>query len=194
MDVGTNSVGVDRAMSNMKERFIHRFQRNLEAWRTGEVDYVTYNECNRETWEAIVEAGKDIEAEVVAGLRGDVLLADVGLLNDDDQPTVLRARTCRGRRFDAQRYCGDLQRNAKGPVLRVSPVRPANHPADHRLVAAVVYELAAEMERRSQQLEVHWTISPDPEASQIAVELAGDHEAELADEFIANVMSLHQLI
>ena len=61
-------------------------------------------------------------------------------------------------------------------------------------MAALVYELAADMERRSQQLEAHWTISPDVESGQVVIELAVDHEAELANEFVANVMSHHQLL
>lgn len=61
-------------------------------------------------------------------------------------------------------------------------------------MAALVYELAADMERRSHQLEAHWSIAPDVEHGQVVVELAGDHEAALADEFIINVMTQHQLI
>jgi hypothetical protein len=50
------------------------------------------------------------------------------------------------------------------------------------------------MERRSQELEVSWAISPDADIGEVVVELAGDHEAELANEFIANVMAQHQLL
>ena len=71
----------------MTERFVARFQHNLESWRAGEIDYATFSDCNRQTWEAIAEAGKDVEAEVVAGLRGEALLADVGLLADEAQRT-----------------------------------------------------------------------------------------------------------
>ena len=47
---------------------------------------------------------------------------------------------------------------------------------------------------RSHQLEVHWTIAADPENCQVIIELTGEHEAELADELVANVMTEHQLI
>jgi hypothetical protein len=50
------------------------------------------------------------------------------------------------------------------------------------------------MERRSQQLEAHWTIMPDAPNSQVVIELAGDHETVLANEVIAHVMARHQLI
>jgi hypothetical protein len=50
------------------------------------------------------------------------------------------------------------------------------------------------MERRSQHLEAHWTIAPDADSGHVVVELAGEYEATLADEFITNVMFYHQLI
>ena len=49
------------------------------------------------------------------------------------------------------------------------------------------------MERRSQQLEVHWAISPNTDDAQVVIELSGDHETALADEFVANVMAQHDL-
>jgi hypothetical protein len=182
-------------MPSMKERFVARFQHNLESWRAGEIDYVTFNECNRETWEAIAEAGKDVEADVVAGLHGEALHADVGLLADDEQRTTrVRAASRSGLRLEAPRYRGDLLRTTKGPTLRISPTTPVGQDAEHRQVAAVIYELAAHMERLSHQLEAHWTIAPDADSCQVAVELAGDHEVELADELLTNVMIQHQLI
>lgn len=182
-------------MSSMKERFLARFHHNLESWRAGEIDYVTFNECNRETWEAIAEAGKDMEAEVVAGLRGEVLLAAVGLLAGDEQRTIrVRATNRSDLRLEAPRYRGALLRTTKGPTLRISPTTLAGQDAEHRQVAAVIYELAAHMERLSHQLEVHWTIAPDADGGQVAVELAGEHESTLADEFINSVMIQHQLI
>lgn len=182
-------------MSSMTERFVNRFQHNLESWRASEIDYATFTECNRETWEAIAAAGKDVEAAVVAGLRGDALHADVGLLDDYVLRTD-RVRTMSRSDLDleAPRYRGALLRTTKGPTLRISPTSPTGMDAEHRQVAAAIYELAAHMERLSHQLEVHWTISPDADSGQVAVELAGDHEATLADEFITNVMIQHQLL
>ena len=182
-------------MSTMTKRFVTRFQRNLESWRAGEIDYATFNECNRQTWEAIAAAGKDIEADVVAGLRGEALLADVGLLADEEQRTSRVRATNRSDLGDeAPRYRGALLHTTKGPTLRISPSSPAGLDAEHRQVAAAIYELAAHMERLSHQLEVHWTIAPDADGGQVAVELAGDHEATLADEFLNNLMIQHQLI
>ncbi|MGH9885614.1 MAG: hypothetical protein ACREBE_08805, partial [bacterium] len=80
------------------------------------------------------------------------------------------------------------------PVLRVSAADPRSRHAEHRQVAAITYQIAADLERRSQGLEVHWMITADPENGQVVIELTGEHEAELADELVANVMTEHQLI
>jgi hypothetical protein len=61
-------------------------------------------------------------------------------------------------------------------------------------MAALIYELAADMERRSQQLEAHWSISPDTVNQQVVIELSGDHEDELVDEFLTNIMSDYGLL
>lgn len=183
-------------MSSMKERFITRIRRNLESWRAREIDFTTFNEWQRDTWAAIHAAGTEIEASVLSALFGSASHAVIGLRQDDDGQTVqLRLPMPTTHRLDGRRYRGELQRTEAGcPVLRVSPADLGCHQSEHRQTAALVYDLAADMERRSQQLEAHWTISPDVEHGQVVIELAGDHEAELADEFVANVMFHHQLI
>lgn len=182
-------------MSAITERFVARFQHNLESWRASEIDYATFNECNRQTWEAIAEAGKDVEAEVVAELRGEALHADLGLFANEERRTGrIRATNRSAVRHEAPRYRGALVHTTRGPTLRISPTSHGGLEAEHRQVAAAIYELAAYMERLSHQLEAHWTIAPDADGGQVAVELAGDHEATLADEFLHNLMIQHQLI
>jgi hypothetical protein len=102
-------------MSGMNTRFVARIQRNMDSWRAGEIDFATFNECQRDTWAAIRAAGQDVEAEVVGALTGPALLADVGLLDDDEHRTV-QVRTMPGPapRSDAQRYYGELQQTAAG--------------------------------------------------------------------------------
>src|SRR4051812_37367763 len=113
-------------MSRMTERFVARFQQNLESWRVGEIDHAMFNDCNRETWAAVSKAGKDVEAEVVAALSGEALLADVGLLDDDGQRTIRVSATVGPEsHLEAPRYRGDLLRTTKGPMLRISPTTPA---------------------------------------------------------------------
>ena len=182
-------------MSSMKERFIARIRGNLESWRTGEIDFATYNEWQQDTWAAIHASGKEVEASVVSALTGSALPAEVGLQASDGQTVQLRLVTPATPPLEARRYRGELQWTEAGcPALRVSPAEPGRQQAEHRQMAALVYRLAADMERRSQQLEAHWTISPDVEHGQVVIELAGDHEVELAKEFVANVMFHHQLI
>jgi hypothetical protein len=182
-------------MSSMTEQFINRIRRNVELWRAREIDFAAFNEGQGEIWAAIRAAGKRVEAEVVAALRGSELLADVGLLDDDDDRTVqLHAVRDAQPRAEAPRYYGELGRTLIGsPILTIVPVDRRGPHAGHRQIAAAIYELAADMERRSQQLEVHWSISPSTDDAQIVIELSGDHETALADEFVASVMAQHDL-
>src|SRR5262249_47352369 len=158
-----------------------------------EIDFVAFNEGQRENWAAVRAAGKRVEADVVTALRGPALLADVGLFEDDDDRTVQLPAVCRTQpRVEAPRYYGELGRTLVGsPILTIVPVDRRGPHAGHRQIAAAIYELAAAMERRSQQLDVHWSISPSTDDAQIVIELSGDHETALADEFVASVMAQH---
>ena len=182
-------------MSSMIARFIARIQSNADSWRAGEIDFAIYNDCQRQTWAAIHAAGRDVEAAVVTALTGPALYAEVGLLEDDEFLTAqLRLTRDPPARADVRRYRGEVRRTPVGsPVLRIAAVDPGSPDAEHRQVAAMIYELAADMERRSQQLEAHWSISPEAFDHQVVIELSGDHEAGLADELLATIMSHHQL-
>jgi hypothetical protein len=180
-------------MSGITTRFIARIRQNLESWRAGEIDHATFTDNQRDAWSAIHAAGKRIEAEVVAALHGGLLLADVDLLDDDDYRTVQLPTL---RRVPAQRdgYRGELARTLGGsPILRIAPADPRSSSAEHRQLTALIYEIAAYMERCSHQLEVHWAIAPDVDIGQVVIELSGDHESALADELVANVLSQHGL-
>jgi hypothetical protein len=182
-------------MSSTATRFLAQIRRNVESWRVGEIDYVTFIESQRDTWAGIHTAGKHVEAEVLRALSGATSVTDLLLLGETQQRTVqLRVRRTVTLR-PVRRYCALIARTAAGgPVLRVLAADPRSQEAEPRQVAAMIYEIAADMERRSQQLEVHWTIAADPENGQVVIELTGEHEAELADELVANVMTERQLI
>jgi hypothetical protein len=182
-------------MSSTATRFLAQIRRNVESWRAGEIDYVTFTESQRETWAGIHAAGRHVEAEVLRALTGAACVAPLLLLEDGQQGTVQlkvrRAATLPSTR----RYCGIVARTAAGsPMLKVLAADPRSQQAEHRQVAAVIYEIAADLERRSHQLEVHWTIAADPENGQVVIELTGEHEAQLADELVATVMAERQLI
>jgi hypothetical protein len=196
LDSAGSGAAESQTMSSMAERYIARIRGNLESWRAGEIDFVTFNEWQRLIWAAICAAGKDIEASVLSGLTGSPLQPAVCIPGRDDTQTVqLRLTPAATPRLGPGRYRGELRRTDAGyPMLRVSTAEPGCHPDEHRLVAALVYDLAADMERRSQHLEAHWTIAPDADSGHVVVELAGEYEAMLADEFITNIMFHHRLI
>jgi hypothetical protein len=182
-------------MSSTATRFLAQIRRNVESWHAGEIDYATFTESQREAWAGIHAAGRYVEAEVLRALTGATRVAGLLLLEDTQQRTVQLQVRRTAALPPARRYCGMLARTAAGsPVLKVLAADPRSQQAEHRQVAAMIYEIAADMERRSEQLEAHWTISADPENGQVVIELTGEHESELADELVANVMTERQLI
>ena len=182
-------------MSSTATRFLAQIRRNVESWRAGEIDYATFTESQRDAWAGIHAAGKYVEAEVLRALTGATRVAGLLMLEEAQQRTVqLRIRTTAALP-PPRRYCALVARTeAGGPVLKVLATDPRSQQAEPRQVAAMIYEIAADMERRSQQLEAHWTIAADPERGQVVIELSGEHETELADELVANVMTEHQLM
>jgi hypothetical protein len=168
-------------MSSTATRFLTQFRRNIASWRAGEIDFATFTESQGDAVDGVRAAGRHVQAEVLRALTGATRVAHL-LLEDPRQPSQ-------------RHYYGVVARTAAGsPVLRVVAADPRSRQAEHRQVAAMIYEIAADMERRSHQLEVHWTIAVDPENGQVVIELTGDHDAQLADELVTNVMAERQLI
>jgi hypothetical protein len=97
-------------------------------------------------------------------------------------------------RFHNRLYRAEVGRTPAGsPILKLTATNPEGRYAQHRQMAAFIYELAADMERRSEQLEARWVISPETTNARVVVELAGDHETALADKFIASVIADNDL-
>jgi hypothetical protein len=186
----TRRSGVSAQMSNIAMRFVAQIRRNLASWRAREIDFVTFTESQREIWAAIRTTG--VEVAVLRALTG-VDVSEV-FLSDGEQRTVQIPTIEKTALSSSRRYCGTLARTAAGgPVLRIAAADAQGRRAEHREVAALIYEIAADMERCSCQLEVHWTIAADPENGEVAIELTGEHEADLAVDLVANVMTQHEL-
>jgi hypothetical protein len=182
-------------MSSMATQFVTQIRQNLESWRTREIDYPTFTELQRDTWAAIQAAGREVAADVLRMLVGSVGVADVLLLADDHHRTTQVTTRSGKAAASPRRYGGVLARTAAGsPVLRVSVPDRRNARKEHRQIAAVIYEIAADLERRSHELEVHWSIAADAERGEVVIELSDDRESALADELVADVMARHQLI
>jgi len=97
-------------------------------------------------------------------------------------------------RFQNRLYRAEVGRAPAGsPVLKIAPTNPTGRFAQHRQLAAFIYELAAEMERRSEDLGARWVVSPDTTNARLVLELTADEETASADEFIASVLADHDL-
>jgi hypothetical protein len=65
--------------------------------------------------------------------------------------------------------------------------------AEQREMAAFIYELAADMERRSELFGARWIICPDAMNGRVLIGLSGQQEAALAEEFAASVIASSEL-
>ncbi len=108
--------------------------------------------------------------------------------------TKAKADSAEARQFHNRLYRADVGRTPAGsPILKLTPTNPEGRYAQHRQIAAFIYELAAELERRSEDLGARWVISPEAANARLVIELAGDHETTLADEFVARVIADNDL-
>jgi len=96
--------------------------------------------------------------------------------------------------FKNRLYRTELGRTPAGdPFLKVIPTNPKGAYAGERQIAACIYEIAAELERQSDEFEAPWFISPDPSKSKITIELGPTSHALVAEKMIEKVLSQMQL-
>jgi hypothetical protein len=55
--------------TTMRTQFLATLRENADAWHAGEIDFATFTASQRDTWDAIRQAGPAIEAEVLRALR-----------------------------------------------------------------------------------------------------------------------------
>jgi len=97
-------------------------------------------------------------------------------------------------RFSNRIYRAELSRTPVGsPIVKIVPINPKGLSAHHRQVAAFIYDLASEMEKRSEALDARWVISVEAWNARVMVELASESEAKAADEFLAQVLTDRKL-
>jgi hypothetical protein len=176
------------------ELFVSRLRGNFEAWNQHEIDFPTLNEHQSATWKIIGAMGPEVEAAVVRELSTGAALAKAAQLNGNHRRTEHSWSTPPARTsLQSQGYRARIERTVMGsPVLKIFAVDEREAPS-HRQTAALLYELAANMERLSQVLEAHWCISPDPHNDRIVVEIVSDDDIGLANILFAEIMLLHQL-
>jgi hypothetical protein len=98
--------------------------------------------------------------------------------------------------FHNQLYRVEISRTTAGsPILKITATNPTGRYAGSRRLAAFVYDLAAQLERRSDETGAHWAISPEALDGRITIELGGstDREREHADDLIAELIAENQL-
>ncbi len=95
-------------------------------------------------------------------------------------------------RFTNRIYRTELGHTSVGsPIVKIVPLNPKGPSASHWQVAAFLYDLAAEMERRSDGLGTRpqWVTTVETWNDRVILELGNESEAKAADEFIAAIFS-----
>ena len=90
-------------------------------------------------------------------------------------------------RFHNRLYRAEVARTSSGPILKLVPNNPSGPFGRPRRIAEHLYELAAEMERRSEDLGARWVISIEPWSGRIMIETVEGEKANV-DQFVANLI------
>lgn len=101
---------------------------------------------------------------------------------DTPRTTNQDAKTTRSRN---RIYRADLgETEAGSPIVKIVPLNPRGPLASHRQIAAFIYELASEMELRSEALGAEWVVSPEVWNGRLILELGSENEAKAAEVFV----------
>jgi hypothetical protein len=100
-----------------------------------------------------------------------------------------------GTRFHNRLYQVDLGRTPAGsPVLKLRPLNPRGPAAGHRQMAAFLFELAAELERRSERPGAGWVVSPETLNDRLVLELGSSDDPAAADRVIGELLADFDLV
>ncbi len=162
------------------------------------MEHVAFMESQQSTWAAVRAAGPQIEAEVFTALLGASAVRTLRTDLDGNATVSLRLPSPSGaseRPRSCAHYLGFVATTEiGGPVLRIAAADPHGPCAAHRRISAFIYELAAELERASLELEVHWQVMPNADERQVQLLINGDHESDIAVELLENLMTRYALI
>lgn len=109
------------------------------------------------------------------------------MTTDTTKTTKQEARTTGTRNRIYRAEIGTTE--AGSPIVKIVPLNPKGRLASHRQVAAFIYDLASEMELRSEALGARWVISPEAWNARLILELGSESEAKAAEEFVRTMLA-----
>ena len=87
-------------------------------------------------------------------------------------------------------YRAEFGRTTAGsPFVKIIPTYPKGKFAGERQIAATIYEIAAELERKSDELNARWAICAQPAESKITVELSKNGQPWVAETMVEQVLA-----
>jgi hypothetical protein len=92
-------------------------------------------------------------------------------------------------RFRNRIYRAEVGRTEAGsPIIKILPLNSKGSGASQRQVAAFIYDVASDMETRSEAIGATWAISPEAWSARIVLELGSTNEANAAEEFVRTLL------
>jgi hypothetical protein len=99
-------------------------------------------------------------------------------------------QTSTGGTFQSRLYRAEMGHTPAGsPLVKIIPTNPKGSHAGERQISACIYEIAAQMERASDELKARWAISAQPADSRITVELSTNGQPWVAETMIEKVLA-----
>jgi hypothetical protein len=99
-----------------------------------------------------------------------------------------------GESFPNRLYRAERGRtSAGGPFLKIIPTNPRGKHAGPRQIIACIYSIAAELERKSDEIQAHWDIQPQPHNSMVVMEMTAKCRPSVANELIEQVLAEMQI-
>ena len=92
--------------------------------------------------------------------------------------------------FENRRFLSEIGRTDAGSVrIRIRPATAKGRFDNHRQLAACIYDLAAELERRSDEIGARWVVSPAAFDRRIDLELVEGDDVDAAARFVTSVLA-----
>lgn len=178
-------------MTSIATEYLARLRGNVEAWRAGDIDYLTFTAAQQAAWAAIRKHGPATVEAIVHALEELRTTATLNWMRVGHGNAPSDRTTGAGApRFHNRPYKITIERCANGnQVLHVAASSPTSELSRHvaqRARSAFIYELAADLERRSQGLGVRWIVWPDVVSARVTI-VASHDERALAAEIVASV-------
>lgn len=168
--------------------YLQQLRDTLEEYRHAEIDHMTLQACQQDIWASLRALGPEVEQAVVDAIRHQeqAVASDYKLLSMWRLPEASGARRKDRLAVSQELFRITTTQDARGD--RILHVARTELFTSNRATAAFIYDLAAELERRSDAAAT-WIIYPDPPNERIEIILRTRSDIELLERLLDRLLS-----